>query len=394
MRDKDMKNLVKQNHAYIFSALDKQKPVLLFGAGGTAGHINPALAVADQIAEMNPDVQLLFCGNLEGPEYDLVRRRGYLFYRVNAGPFELDSLSFMLRAVKCFFQGRREAKQLMKSFNVKGVLGTGGYVMAPVIAAARRLKIKTFIHEQNAYPGKSTRSFAKNTDCVFISYPGTESYFTKAKKVILTGNPVAASFFEDTRNEAREKLGLSPKRRYVVVTGGSQGARTINSAIVDLAAELRRNPSGTPYFIHLITGKAYYSEVSALCRDSQDILRVSEYAYDMQDQFAAADLIVCRAGAGTCAELAAMGKPSILVPYPYAAGDHQNKNAQVFVDQGAAFVIPDQEISGLSLRNKFDELFLHPEKLEYMGSQAKQLAKPDAAREIAAEILRETGLAR
>lgn len=390
----DTAELVRKNHEYILSTLDKKKPTLLIGAGGTAGHINPALAVADEIRRLCPELQLIFCGNVEGPEYELVPRRGYDFYRVEASPFELDSPKFMYRAVVNFFSGRRDSFKLLDNFNVKAVFGTGGYTMAPLISAARARHLKTFLHEQNAYPGKSTRSFARGADIVFVSYPNTLQDFPKAKRVVYTGNPIAADFFADRRKEARERLGLSPKRRYVVATGGSLGAITINEAVSDLTARLKMNPSSTPYLIHLITGKRYFREVYKSMKDYKEILQLTEYAYDMPDQFAAADLVICRAGAGTCAELAALGKPSILVPYPHAKGDHQTKNAQTFVEMGAAFLLPDQEISGQDLKAMIDDLFLNPDKLERMGQAAKKLAQPYAAQHIAEEILRELGFGR
>ena len=154
--------------------------------------------------------------------------------------------------------------------------------------------------------------------CVCISFENTRSYFKSAKKVLLTGNPIAPEFFEDTRAEARERLGIIGKQRYVLATGGSLGSVTINHATSDLAARLYRNPSSTPYKIHLVTGRKHYSEVKEQLEDYGDYLRLSDYVFDMHDQLAAADLVICRAGAGTCAELAAMGKPSILVPYPHA----------------------------------------------------------------------------
>ena len=391
MDEQNLEANIERNHAYILSELDPEKETLLIAAGGTAGHINPALAVAAELEAMKPELQLVFCGNIEGPEYNLVTRSGHYFYRVDAGPFEMSSLKFMLRAIGAFFVGRKDSRKIMRALNVTGVFGTGGYVMAPVISMARQRRIKTFLHEQNAYPGKSTRSFAGGADCVFVSYPETQDDFPRAKRVVYTGNPVAAGFFDkDRRSKARRKLGLSEKRRYVVATGGSLGAVTINHAIADLAERLRRNPSSTPYLIHLITGKRYYKEMQAILKDYPDLVKVSEYAYDMPDQLAAADLVICRSGAGTCAELAAMEKAGILVPYPYAKGDHQTKNAAAFVENGAAILIPDQEISGIGLRTTLDELFLQPEKLERMGQAAGELARPDAARHIAREIIRET----
>lgn len=385
------KESLRLNHEMVLKELDPSKPCFVVAAGGTAGHINPALAIADEIRRLSPDTQIVFCGNGDGSENELVRRQGYPFYWIEAEPFEFARVEWIIEAVTAYFRGLKQSKELLGRLNVKAVIGTGGFVSAPVISAAKSKGIRFFLHEQNAFPGKSTRSLSRGAACVFISYENTRGAFSKARRVVLTGNPVAARFFEDRRHEARERLGLSDKQRYVVATGGSLGAVTINYAVSDLTARLRLNPSSTPYHINLITGHRYFKEVYKTMKDYKDILTITEYAYDMPDQIAAADLVICRAGAGTCAELAAMGKPSILIPYPHAKGDHQTKNAAAFVENGAAILIADQDVSGQLLKAKIDEVFLNEDKLQAMGAEARALARPDAANRIACEILREVG---
>lgn len=389
--DKSFAKAMAQNHADILASLDKNKPVVLFAAGGTAGHINPALSIAFELAKTEPETQIVFCGRSDAIEAELVGRAGFPFYWIEAIPFEYHSAKIFTDAVFAYFRGRRQCLELIDQLPVKAVVGTGGYVCAPLMAAGKTQRLPRLLHEQNAYPGKSTRSMSGGAACVCISFENTRSYFKSAKKVLLTGNPIAPEFFEDTRAEARERLGIIGKQRYVLATGGSLGSVTINHATSDLAARLYRNPSSTPYKIHLVTGRKHYNEVKEQLDDFGDYLRLSDYVFDMHDQLAAADLVICRAGAGTCAELAAMGKPSILVPYPHAKGDHQTKNAAALVDAGAALLVADQDLSGMELRQLLDDLFLNPSKLEAMAAAAKSLAKPEAASAIASEIVKAMG---
>lgn len=387
------KAMTQNNHEQLLKHLDPEKETMVFAAGGTAGHINPALAIAEELHRQKPEIQIVFAGRGGSVENDLVARQGYPFYWIEAAPFGT-SPKAAFRALRALWTGRREAQELLRALKVSAAVGTGGYVQAPVIAAAQSLGIKTFMHEQNAYPGKSVKSFSRKADCVFVSYENTLDAFPKARRVELSGNPIGKGFFEDRRAEARERLGLSEKRRYVVITGGSLGALTLNTAAADLAARLKMNPSAVPYLIHLICGRKHYKAMQEALKDFKGQIKLTEYAFDMPDQMAAADLVICRAGAGTCAELAAMGKPSILVPYPYAAADHQTKNAEAFVDKGAAVLIPDQDVSGQVLKNIIDELFLEPAKLRGMSDAAQALAKPDAASRIVDVILEETGACR
>ncbi len=385
--DAETKAILDQNHREVLAALDKTCPTVIFTAGGTSGHINPALAVASELRAERPDLQIVFAAREVGMETELIPRAGFPLYYVESVPFEFARPRIFLAAITAYFRGQKQALEMMRQLNVRAVVGTGGYVSAPVVSAGKKLGIPRILHEQNAYPGKSTRSMSKGASAVCVSFENTIEYFPKAQKVVLTGNPIATHFFEDRRDEARERLGIGPKQRYVLATGGSLGAVTLNQAILDLNERLKLHPSSTPYTTHLITGKKRFQEVRQQVNKQDPLLKVSDYVYDMPDQLAAADIVICRAGAGTCSELAAMGKPSILVPYPYAKGDHQTKNAQAMVDRGAAMLIPDQDLKGIELKHLLDELFLNEAKLQAMGEQARSLAQPDASSKIVREIL-------
>ncbi len=380
-----LKELFKRNHEEVLASLDRSKPVAIFAAGGTSGHINPALAVAAALAKASPSLQILFLGRHEGLESELVPRAGFPLFFIEAGAFELD-LRYMLGAARAYFSARRDTIELFTLLDVRVVFGTGGFVSAPVMGAANAKKVPLVIHEQNAFPGKATLSAAKGASCICISFENTREDFKRARKVVLSGNPIDDLFFEDRRQEAREKLGIKGKQRYVLATGGSLGASSINRAVTDLALLLERNPSSTPYKLHLITGKKHYKEVKDQLPQGQTAVILSDYVYDMADQMAAADLVICRAGAGTCAEIAALGTPSILVPYPYAKGDHQTKNAAQLVQAGAAILIPDAQLNGQDLRNRLEDLFQSETKLQKMAQAAKSLSQPDAAAIIVREI--------
>ncbi len=382
----EMKELFRANHEQVLRGIDPAKPVALFSAGGTSGHINPALAVAQALAKAAPTLQILFLGRHEGLESELIPRAGFPLYYIEAGAFEMN-LRYLVGASRAYLQTRREVKELTKKLDVRVVFGTGGYVSAPVMSAALSRKIPLVLHEQNAYPGKANLSVAKGAASVCISFESTREDFKGAKRVVLSGNPIAEHFFEDRRQEARDKLGVKGKQRYVLATGGSLGASSINRAVSELALLLERNPSSTPYKLHLITGKKHYQEVKEQLPSGQTSVILSDYVYDMPDQMAAADLVICRAGAGTCAELAAMGTASILVPYPYAKGDHQTKNAAALVDAGAAILVADAGLHGQGLRDILEELFQDEKKLAKMAVAAKALAKKDSADIIVREIL-------
>lgn len=382
----------QKNHDEIQSQLEKNRNLILIAGGGTAGHVNPALAIGQELRKRYPEIQLLFLGSPTGPEKELVEREGFLFYWIDASPFETRNLSFIYNGFKSLFRGIKQCDELLRKYRVIATVGTGGYVSAPLMQAARKRRVPRILHEQNAYPGKATRVMSKDAEVVCVSLPDTVDNFPLAKRVVLTGNPIAEKFFQNYRKDAREELGIGDKERYVLVSGGSLGALTINNAIVDLVSLLKISPSSTPYKIHLVTGRKYHQEFRDKLKDMSSLVKVSDYIFDMPQEMAAADIVIGRAGAGSIFELSAMGKPSILIPYPHAKGDHQYKNAQSLVKAGAAVLVSDQDVSGERLKNILDDLFLHEDKLSYMAKQASTLAKSDAAAKIVDEIIRVVGM--
>jgi UDP-N-acetylglucosamine--N-acetylmuramyl-(pentapeptide) pyrophosphoryl-undecaprenol N-acetylglucosamine transferase len=371
----------------------------VFACGGTSGHIHPALAIAERLRLDHPDADILFCGTARGQESEVVPRAGFSFTPIRARGFPRRLSLDMFKALADFIAGRRQCRRLLKSFQPQAVIGTGGYVAGPMTAAAVSLKIPVLLHEQNAFPGRSNRLMARRSQAVCISYPGTEQYFPAGTRIELTGNPVREVFFKTGRSEARKRLGISLQQPLVLAMGGSLGARTINEAVLGLdnltdfisaSSGLDDHSAGEaggmekPWLI-LSAGKQHYTAVRAAAA-GKAWLDVREYLQDVHLYMAAADLIICRSGAMTCAELTALGKPSILVPYPFAAGDHQRFNAKTLADAKAAWLVPDGKLNPAVLKEMIKRLFSARDELENMGRAAISLARPDAAAAICSKL--------
>lgn len=363
----------------------------LLAGGGTSGHITPALAIADQIRLDHPDSEIRFCGTARGLESSLVPQAGYSFTSIRASGFPSRPSPAMFHALADFWAGRQQCLRLLREFSPNAVIGTGGYVCSPVVSAASSLRIPVLLHEQNAFPGRSNRLMAKRSQAVCVSFKGTESRFAAGVPVTLTGNPVRSTFFSLNREDARKALAsegqpISENTFFILVIGGSLGARTLNQAILGIEPKSFFTEDGrSGLFAVLAAGKRQYLEIAATAK-GKTWLDVREYIHDIDRYMAAADLVICRAGAMTCAELSALGRPSILVPYPYAAGDHQTFNARALADAGAAILCPDSDMSAGYLDRTLPELLGDPARLNTMGRAAKTLARPNAARDICRKL--------
>lgn len=370
--------------------LDSSKATLLFTCGGTSGHINPALSVAEYIKQNYPALQIVFVGSPQGLERHLVEKAGYPFFALPARPFHKNPTALM-RAVWTLARSHMQARCLIKALKPLLVFGTGGYVSAPLISAAKALHIKAALHEQNAFPGKSNLFLAKNIDLVCYSFPATAAAFSAAKRTELTGNPVPERFFHQDRCQAREELGLDQNGKYILVVGGSLGAKRLNDAVFELARRYRAARKPLPYHIILALGAKGSEQYTAEVQEYGDLIDCRNYIYDMEKYYAACDWLVCRAGALTLAEIAATGKMAIFVPYPYAAHDHQTYNARAFVEAQAALLCPDNELTADFLEATWQNLAADPQKVEEMGKRAEKLAFPQAAEDIAEALIELSG---
>lgn len=357
---------------------------ILFAGGGTAGHINPALSIANFIHARKPSAEIAFAGTRDGMEDRLVKRAGYPLYYIEVYGFKRSLSAYNIKAARHLLSSVREANAVLDAFAPDIVVGTGGYVSGPVLFAAARRHIPTAIHEQNAFPGVTSRILARVVDRVMISFEASRERFPDPEKLVLVGNPVREELLFSEKARAREKLGIGDKP-LVVSFGGSLGARELNKRIVDFIA--LHSAEGRIAHIHA-TGKHGWKWVPDLLREkgvdlrADPDLRVVEYIDNMADVMAAADLLITRAGAITLAELAAMGKPSILIPSPNVTNNHQYHNAMAFVREGAAVLCEEDKTTGADLKRITDELVFDRKKLAEMGRGAARLAIPDSTQKI------------
>lgn len=357
---------------------------ILFAGGGTAGHINPALAVAGYIKEKHPDAKISYIGTANKLEAKLVPEKGYDFYSIEVQGFKRKlTPSGIIHNVKAVYNAvvaSIKAEKLLKELKPDVVVGTGGYVSGPVLKAAAKLKIKTAIHEQNAYPGVTNKMLSKSVDRVMLAMPEAESRFSLNKKPDITGNPVRSELKNMSKEKAKEILGFDDKP-VILSFGGSLGARPINEAVSELIRYY--NGKNGHYHIHG-TGKSGYKSMLDSLNDIKidSNVDIREYISDMDVCMAAADLIICRAGAITLSELAVCRKPSILIPSPYVAENHQFHNAMTLKNVGAAEVIEEKDLSGELLIRTVESIIGDKSKLERMSKNAEKVAIDDANKRI------------
>ncbi len=356
---------------------------VLLAGGGTSGHVHPALAIADRIRAVDPESVIEFCGTSRGIESDLVPKAGYTFHVIRARGIPSRPSRKLFLALADMAAGRRACLRRIRDFRPDIVIGTGGYVCTPLVSAAHAMRIPVLLHEQNAFPGRSNRMMSRNAAVVCTGFPDTESFFSHAGKVVYTGNPVKEIFFQMNRAQARRDLGLADDVFLVLAMGGSLGARTINDAVSALAdAKLPENTK-----IVLSAGRQQHAELIGKHPNTSGKLEILEYIYNPEVYMAACDLMICRAGAITCAEIAALGIPSIMIPYPFAAGDHQTSNAASFANQNASVMMKDNQVTAASLADVVATLYADRSRLSAMGDAARRLACPDAAADIVREVM-------
>ena len=356
----------------------------LLAGGGTAGHINPALAIAGYIKEHEPDAEFLFIGNRDGMEQRLVSQAGYPIESVVISGFKRSlspkSTIQNIRTVRRSFTSRSKAKKIIKAFDPDICIGTGGYVSGPVILAAADLGYKTVIHEQNAYPGITNKMLAKKVDRVMIAIADAQKHFDARSQFVVTGNPVRPSILATKHNEAKKRLGLDDSRPIILSFGGSLGARCINEAIADLIA--RSAKDGRYYHIHAYGQQGTFMpgllKEKGVDVEKCDNLDVRQYIDNMNDCLAACDLVVSRAGAITLSEVQAKGRPAVLIPSPFVTENHQFHNAMSMVNQHAAMIIEEKDLTGEKLIETVDAMLSKPDVLTEYRRNAQRMAITDA----------------
>ena len=365
---------------------------VLIAAGGTAGHINPALAIAAYLKERRPDTEIAFAGRREGMEFGLVRKQGYPFYHIEVQGIQRSLTPHnILRNIKALWylsSSGRKSRRILRDFGPDLVIGTGGYVSGPVVLSAAKMGIRTAIHEQNAFPGVTNKILAKQVDLVFAAMPDAVEKLAVPHKTIVTGNPVRPEILRADREKARAKLGIRPDQLCLLSFGGSLGARTINQVIAQLAEWQIKN--GKDFFQIHATGSYGVELFHKLCEEKGILgdphLMVREYIDDMAGCLAAADLVISRSGAITISELAAAGRASILIPSPNVAENHQYYNALELSRPGAAILIEEKDLTGEKLIRTVDELTQNPDTLKQMGVAAFGCAHLNSLEKIYAHL--------
>lgn len=361
--------------------------VLLTG-GGTAGHINPAIAIAEAVKSKYADAKILFVGSENSMESQLVPKAGYDFKAIRVRGFRRSfapkNIIRNIGTIRLVIKSSFKAKKIITDFTPDIVIGTGGYTSWPVIRAAQKMNIPTLIHEQNAFPGVTNKALSNKALCVMVAVPEAKKYFPRAKRVEVTGNPIRSEIIFATKEKSRAKLGLDG-RPVIFSYGGSLGASPINKAVAGLIYATYKE--GRYQFIHG-AGRAGYDKMCSMMGEmgvdlkKHPEIRILPYIDNMADYLASADLVICRAGALTISELEVQGKASILIPSPYVAENHQYHNAMALANRGAAVVIEEKNLSGKVLVEKVEELLRDPERLKEIGRNAQKGAIVDSGERI------------
>lgn len=360
---------------------------ILFTCGGTAGHINPAVALARLVQERKQNAQVLFVGAKGGMEERLIPKEGFHLETVTISSFRrklnLSGLRYNLNTLRNLSVSRKQAAEILTRFSPDLVVGTGGYASYPVVREAARRGIPTAVHESNAIPGLTTKRLSAFADCVMVGFSGCEAYYRHPDRVIVTGTPVRGAFFEKNRSEAKRALGIPEDALLVLSYWGSLGAEQMNRYMTEfLALEIQENAGF--YHIHG-AGRNYAAMQEELSRRKLTLpprIQLHEYLYDMPCVMAAADVVLCRGGASTISELTALGRAAIIVPSPNVTNNHQQKNAEVLQTAGGARVVVESESNGALIYQETSSLLQDALRRTEMERAMSSLGMPDASERI------------
>lgn len=360
---------------------------VIISGGGTGGHIFPAVSIANEIKAKRPDAKILFVGAEGRMEMQRVPAAGYPIKGLPIAGFNRKNLLKNIPVLFKILESRRMARRILRDFRPQVAVGVGGYASGPTLNVAESMGIPTLLQEQNSYAGVTNKLLAKKARKICVAYDGMSRFFP-ADKILFTGNPVRQNLLEGTvqKDDAVRSFGLVPGKRTILVIGGSLGARTLNESILG-NLPLVKQQSNVQFVWQ--TGKYYSCAIKEELdrRGCPDNLKVMDFIADMKQAYAAADLVISRAGAGSISEFCLLGKPVILVPSPNVAEDHQTKNALALVQKNAALYVPDADARRSLLPLAINTVADH-EKLESLSRNIIQLARPNAASDIADEVIK------
>ena len=358
---------------------------VLVSGGGTGGHIYPALTIVEAIRDLDPAAEFLYVGTEQGLEKDIVPRENIPFVTMDLLGFERKISLENLKRGYMAFKGLLKARNIVDNFKPNVAIGTGGYVCGPILFAASLMGVPTIIQEQNAVAGITNKILSKVATKIALGSLAAKSSFP-AEKSVYTGNPIRKSVTQGKKDATLKTFGFTEDKPILLVTGGSRGAKSINTAMIDVVKE---EAAKNRMQILLVTGKYSHDEILTSIKNAVNNIeelphiKIVPYLYNMPEALAMADLVVMRAGAIALAEIAAIGKPAILIPYPYATGNHQEANARDFVEKQAARMILDRDLSGENLHNYIEEIIFNDQLKKDMANNMKTLGKPEAANDIA-----------
>jgi len=365
----------------------------VIAGGGTGGHLFPGIAVAEEFLARDPANEVLFVGTERGVEARLLPKLGYRLELIAAAGVRGKSFIGQLKGLAGFLYGYSQSRRILKEFMPDLVLGVGGYASAPLVLAARGLLIPRFVHEQNAIPGMTNKLLSRVAGQTFISLEESRKFFPK-DTTLLTGNPLRRQILDEVAANPPSipplsKGGSEPDERgdlHLLVFGGSLGAHSINMVMAAAAPLLGR--LGAAISVTHQTGEKDFEEVTASYRNAEVNAKVVPFIDNMAAEYRAADLVICRAGATTIAEVTACGKPCIFIPFPHAVDDHQRKNAEALLKCGAGFMLLERELTPESLVKQIAEILESPSLLHETGDNARSVARLDAAKVIVDEMVK------
>lgn len=357
--------------------LSKTSPKIIISGGGTGGHIYPAIAIADEIKSRMPDAEILFVGALGKMEMEKIPKAGYTIKGLPIAGINRSNLLANLKFPFKLLKSLKLSDQILKEFKPDVAIGTGGFASGPLLWQAAKRKIPIVIQEQNSFPGVTNKLLKNKAAAICVAYEGITQF--PADKLNYTGNPIRSDLFQnlDSTEEAKKSLNFDPNKQLILSIGGSQGSRTLNNAWENDLMKIQNAD------VQLMwqTGNLDYQTIKNKIPSNENGIQYLEFIYDMKTAFAAADVIVSRAGAMAISELSLVGKPLILVPYPYAAEDHQTKNAKALVDEGAALMLSDDEAKEDLVDCALD-LIDDENKQKELSYNLSKLGKPNATKEI------------
>jgi UDP-N-acetylglucosamine--N-acetylmuramyl-(pentapeptide) pyrophosphoryl-undecaprenol N-acetylglucosamine transferase len=354
---------------------------VIISGGGTGGHIYPGISLAYEIKDRDIKNDILFVGTERGMESKLIPWEGFKIIKIKARGIQRKICFENLTAIVIFLISLFQSYKIIKKYKPNIVIGTGGYVSGSVVLMAAILGIPTFVHEQNVIPGITNKFLSRITRATFLSFNQSKEYFSNKAKLIFTGNPLRFKNIKQRTDREYKEFNLDSSKKIILVLGGSKGAAAINRAVLG-GIDLIKDDIKNDWQVLLISGQDDYDNIMEIVGEDHKIFSVEPYLHDIEKAYSLANLVICRAGATTLAEIGAYGLPAILIPYPYATQDHQGINAKIFEREGAATSILEKDLSEKKLSQVLLNLLKNKNQLEMMAKKSRELSNVNSAKKI------------